>query len=450
MSFERPSDNALLESFRERGQEHVFRFLPELDPEEAEALISQARSIDLDLLSELCGQSADDAGGVPTLEPFPASRADSAEGDAARTTGRDLLATGKVGLYTVAGGQGTRLGYDGPKGCYRIPTAGHRPLFAWHAEKVLAAGKRYGVSLPWVILVSDVNAAATRKHFEENGWYGQEKQIRFVRQKMLPAVDSDGRILLSGKGSIALSPNGHGGSIDALADHGALDWLTELGVEVVSYFQVDNALLNPADPVFVGFHVNTQSEMGVKVVLKNDPLEKAGVVAYLNGEPGIIEYSELPEDLARMVTPDGELLYGLANIAAHTLSVPFLRRMAGTGLPYHVAKKKIKTIDDAGHPVKVDGRKFETFIFDAIPRANGFFACLVRRSEEFAPLKNAEGDNSPASVVAALSDRTRSWFERADAPLAAADEVPEITPLTAYDFESFTEALPEIRKGLDA
>ncbi len=351
----------------------------------------------------------------------------------------------------MAGGQGTRLGFDGPKGCYRLPTPSSRPLFAWHAEKILAASRRHGVALPWVILVSDANARATRQHFEENDWYGLTGRIRFVRQKMLPAVDGEGKILLADPGRIALSPNGHGGSIDALAgedalDAGALDWLADHGVEIVSYFQVDNPLLNPADPVFLGFHQLTGAEMGVKVVWKNDPLEKAGIVAQVGGKPGILEYSELPEELARATTPDGELLYGLANIAAHTLSVTFLRRVAGAGLPYHVARKVIPTIDESGAPISIAGRKFETFIFDAIPKAKGFFACLVPRSEEFAPLKNAEGDNSPESVVRAIEERTRSWFARAGSPLKDEDPVPEITPLTAYDFESFVAALPDLQE----
>ena len=300
-----------------------------------------------------------------------------------------------------------------------------------------------------MVLVSDANAEATRIHFEQNEWYGLKDQVRFVRQKMLPAVDADGRILLAGPATIALSPNGHGGSIDALADHGALSWFEELGVTVVSYFQVDNALLNPADPLFVGFHAITGSEMGVKVVRKSHPLEKAGVVAMLSGVPGIIEYSELPEDLARAVGEGGELLYGLANIAAHTLSVSFLRRMAGSGLPYHVARKKMRTIDRNGTPTSTVGRKFETFIFDAIPRADGFFAYLVERAEEFAPLKNAEGENSPESVAAALEARTRAWFARAGVPLSDEEQVPEIMPMTAWDFESFTEALPGLTAGGD-
>jgi putative uridylyltransferase len=436
------SGPAIPDAFRARGQGQVFRFFDELPPAEQAALVAQAQGIDLDLLKRLSAQASGGDSALPTLAPFTPITRDSPELDTAVATGRDLLDEGKVGFFTVAGGQGTRLGYDGPKGCYPLPVPSRMPLFAWFAECVRAASRRHRTKLPWVIMVSAANEEVTLDHFCAHDWFGLEGSVRFVRQRMLPAVDDDGRILLASRSSIALSPNGHGGSIDALADGGALQWFEECGVEVVSYFQVDNPLLNPADPAFLGFHRLGGWEMGAKVVLKSHPLERAGVVALADGKPAIVEYTELPEDLARATDAGGRLLYGLGNIAAHTLSMSFLRRMAGAGLPYHVARKKIPTLDASGEPLTVMGRKFETFIFDAIPAAEGFFAFLTERSEEFAPLKNAKGDDSPETVARALENRTREWFRRAGKPLDPGRAVPEITPFVAYDFDTFLLALP--------
>ncbi len=192
MSPDDPRDLELLESFRAREQGQVFHFLPDLAPNAAKSLLAQARSIDLDLLERLCRETGAEDHSPPDLAPVGPVREAGPRGAAAREAGSELLSKGKVGLYTVAGGQGTRLGFDGPKGCYRLPTPSSRPLFAWHAEKILAASRRHGVELPWVILVSEANAEITREHFEENDWYGLTGRIRFVRQKMLPAVDGEG------------------------------------------------------------------------------------------------------------------------------------------------------------------------------------------------------------------------------------------------------------------
>ncbi|MHC4859419.1 MAG: UTP--glucose-1-phosphate uridylyltransferase, partial [Planctomycetota bacterium] len=302
--------------------------------------------------------------------------------------------------------------------------------------KVLAASRRYERAVPWVLLVSD-NEGATRAYFEENAWFGLEGRVRFVRQRMLPAVDDDGKIILRSPHRIALSPNGHGGSIEAIASGGALSWLEDGGVEIVSYFQVDNALVNAADPAFLGYQSLRGAEMSAKVVMKNDPLEKAGVVALLDGKPGVIEYSELPEELARKTDKDGRLLYGLANIAAHGLSVAFLSRMSDRGLPFHQARKNVPTVDADGNPTETMGRKFETFIFDAIPLARGANVFLGERREEFSPLKNAKGDCSPGTVREALLSRTRHWYERAGRTAPESDEELEMSPLCAYDFETF-------------
>jgi UDP-N-acetylglucosamine pyrophosphorylase len=260
---------------------------------------------------------------------------------------------------------------------------------------------------------------------------------------MLPATDENGQILLRTPSSIALSPNGHGGAIEALAAGGALDWLRARGVTTLSYFQVDNALLSPADPAFLGYHALRNAEVSAKVVRKSHPLEKAGVVATVGGRPGVVEYTEIPEDLARATGEDGELLYGLANIAAHVFSLDFLDRIRARGLPYHLAVKNVPTVDGEGNPTEVRGRKFETFIFDSIPLAERFVAFLTDRAEEFAPLKNAEGENSPEAVRRALLDRTRRWCERAGRAVPEREEELEVSPERGYDLDTFVTWNPD-------
>jgi UDP-N-acetylglucosamine/UDP-N-acetylgalactosamine diphosphorylase len=258
---------------------------------------------------------------------------------------------------------------------------------------------------------------------------------------MLPAVDGSGRILLRSPAEIALAPNGHGGVLEALERSGVLAELRARGIDLVSYFQVDNALLCPADPAFLGYHVRRDAEMSVKVVRKKHPLEKAGVVCRIDGRPGVLEYSELPEELARATDESGRLRLGLANIAAHVFSVDFLERVGRAGLPYHQAVKKIPTVDAEGHPTRVPGRKFETFVFDAIPLAGGVNVFVTERSEEFSPLKNAEGDNSLETVRRDLLERTRAWYRRAGRPVPEDESALELSPLVAPDYESFREHL---------
>jgi UDP-N-acetylglucosamine/UDP-N-acetylgalactosamine diphosphorylase len=442
------ADLDLVNAFRSAGQLHVFRFLGSLPEEERKRLLEQARSIDLAELGRLLRESEGSSGDPRDVQPIEAIDPDDPDRSAAEEAGRDLLRRGRVAFLMVAGGQATRFGvWDGPKGTYPFAPASGKTLFRWHAEKLLAASRRYETVIPFIVMVSDATEGPTRAAFAENGWFGMEERIRFIRQRMLPAVDERGRILLSSPSQIALAPNGHGGVLEALGREGTLDWLEDRGIDLVSYFQVDNALLNPADPAFLGYHALRSAEMSVKVVEKRHPLEKAGVVCRMAGMPGVLEYSELPEDLAREQDASGRLRLRLANIAAHVFSLPFLRKVRDAGLPYHVATKEIPTVDEEGREVMVTGKKYETFVFDAIPLARGFNVFLTRRGEEFSPLKNAEGDNSPETVRRALLERGRAWYERAGRVVPSEEAALEVGPLVGYDFETFREHLDAHDEG---
>ena len=431
----------LRERFAAAGQDGVFRFWGDLTDTERALLEADLRGIDLALVRTLTEKVDGAAAKLPELGEIEPVRRDAPDGAEAVEAGRELLAHGHVAFFTVAGGQGTRLGFPGPKGCYPIGPSSGKTLFRWHAETALAAARRYGRAIPWLVMVSEANAEETRVHFEQNAWYGLEGRVRFVRQRMLPALDAEGKILLAERHRVALAPNGHGGSLEAAGRGDEQVWLREHGATVLSYFQVDNPLLNPADAAFLGQHVLRDAEMTVKVVRKSHPFERAGVVTLVNGRPGVVEYTELPEDLARQRDEKGALRYGLANIAAHTLSLDFVERYAGEGLPYHCAVKKVACVDEGGAATEVMGRKFETFIFDAIPAARNFFAFLTEREEEFSPLKNEEGENSPSTVAASLLARTRAWYARAGATAPERDEELEMSPLAAYDYETFQDYL---------
>ncbi len=419
----------------------MFRFWDGLSEGERSALAAQCATVDLAFMSTLWNAHASSRRPPCQLAPHPVIGLADPCRVAAGSVGREMLSAGEVAFLTVAGGQATRLGTAIPKGMFPIGPATGKTLFAWQAEQVLGASRRYGRELPWVILVSDATAAVTESCFEAAGWFGLEGRVRFVRQRMLPTLDETGSLVLEGPGSLAMAPNGHGGTIEALGRGGAFEWLRRWGVRFVSYFQIDNPLVNAADAAFLGHLRVAGAEMSAKVVEKRDPFERAGVVALIDGRPGVLEYSELPDDKAREREADGRYRYRHASIAAHGFALSFLERMAERPLPYHAARKKVGCVGADGRPHEVWGVKFETFIFDAIPEAQGFFAWLAAREEEFAPLKNAVGEDSPETVRDAIVERGRRWYAASGRAAPDAPEALEVSPLAACDLESFREML---------
>ena len=448
------TDASLRARFCEAEQGHVFRFIDELSAEQRQTLHAQLRSIDLAVVERLIEThlAADNASHVPVLSPAPViplatGRGALAEEAESRKAGEAALTAGRVAVVIVAGGQATRLGYDAPKGTFPIAPVSGKTLFQLHAEKVLALARRYGKAPPLLILVSPDNHAPTRRFFEQNGWFGlQPAEVTFFEQGMLPALDRDGRLLLAERGRIFLSPDGHGGVYRALAKSGALPKLKRRGIDTLFYFQVDNPLVKVADPVFLGHHLRRQSEFSLKVVAKRDAQEKVGAWALVDGKPGIVEYSDLPGELRESRDAHGRLLYGAGSIAIHAFSLAFFERL-GTGaleLPYHVARKKVPYVDESGDvvtPAEPNGVKFESFVFDGLALAKSVLAMEVRRSEEFAPVKNKEGEDSPETARAAQSALFRGWLAAAGGPKLPEGAVVEIGPLLALDAEELAAKL---------
>ncbi len=466
----------LIEKFQAAGQGQVFAFFGQLSPDAQKSLLAEAAEIDLEevarLSRTLLAPGASAGVDLEGLAPAPYERRPEHGGDAAawaraKAAGEAALRTGRVAAFTVAGGQGTRLGYDGPKGTFRVTPVRQKPLFQVFAEKILAAGRRYGRPLHWFIMTSHANHVATEAFFADNGWFGLDRsRVHFFRQGRMPAVDFAGKILLETPGAIALSPDGHGGSLRALERSGALDLMQREGVDTLSYFQIDNPLVRCVDPAFIGWHVLGRSGMSSKMVPKAYPEEKVGVFCVQGGKTVVFEYSDLPMAFQREVDATGQLRFLAGSIAIHVLDREFVRKMAAGGdgvtMPFHRADKKIPTVDAAGAPVKPakpNGVKFEMFVFDALPFALNPVVIETLRADDFSPVKNAEGLDSPKTCRDDQLRQFTRWLNANGAAVSAdATGLPavafEVSPLFGYDEDSFADAwrtrspAPVVSEGL--
>jgi UDP-N-acetylglucosamine/UDP-N-acetylgalactosamine diphosphorylase len=469
------AQHPLIEQFERAGQGHVFAFFDQLKPDEQRRLLDEAGEIDLaeidrltrTLLAKRAAAVNLDGLAPAPYEPLPEHGGDAAEWTKAKTAGEEALRAGRVAAFTVAGGQGTRLGYDGPKGTFPVTPLKHKTLFQVFAEKIQAAGRRHGKPLHWFIMTSHQNHAATEAFFAEKNYFGLDRgRVHFFRQGRMPAVNFEGKILLETRGSIALSPDGHGGSLRALERSGSLELMKREGVDTLSYFQVDNPLVRCIDPTFIGWHLLRRSEMSSKMVPKAYPEEKLGHFCVQNGKLVVIEYSDLPMAMQRETDANGKLRYIAGSIAIHVLDREFVRGMAagaeGACLPFHRADKKIPTIDAQGNPVKPEkpnGVKFEMFVFDALPFAKNPVVIETRRADDFSPVKNAEGVDSPQTSRDDQLRQFARWLQENGAAVTTDDQgrpnvAVEVAPSFGYDEDSFAESWrklspkPAVRDGL--
>ncbi len=433
---------------QQHGQEHVLAAWDRLSEAEREGLVRQLASINLDQLRGLYARR-DQTFVLPRpdqIAPVPVTRLDE-DDHAVRQCGEAALRRGEVAALVVAGGQGSRLGFEHPKGMFPTGPVSNKSLFQIHAEKVLALGRRYGKPVPFLIMTSPATDAETRDFFAGHGHFGLSRdQIDFFCQGTMPALDmATGRLLLEAPGRLFTSPNGHGGTLKALADGGLLAMLRARGIRDVFYFQVDNPLVKICDPAFLGHHLAARAEVSSKIVAKESPQDKLGNLALVDGRCTIIEYSDLPEAMARETDAQGRLRIWAGSPAIHVFSADFLDRVTrGQGrLPYHVARKKVPHLDDTGQvvqPARENALKFEMFIFDVLPLAERWTVVETTRREEFVPLKNATGPDSPETVRQALSDLAADWLEEAGVavprrPDGSAAVPLEISPLFALDAE---------------
>lgn len=452
------------------GQEHLLAFHDRLGSAAQSRLLDQIEAINFVELDELIRTlvlTRPDVSLPADLSPAPYYPHDSADPArpwnraAARERGEELLASGRVAAFTVAGGQGTRLGWSGPKGTFPSTVVTGKPLFRVFAEQIVAARRRYGASIPWYVMTSPQNDEATRAFLEDNNRFGLPAEDIFTfPQGTMPSIGFNGKLLLAAPDEIASNPDGHGGSFRALRTSGAIEHMARRGIEVISYFQVDNPLVRIFDPVFLGLHAaapDSSAEMSSKMVAKIAPEEKVGVFCRAGGRTLVVEYSDLPTALAEARNPDGSLRFIAGSIAIHAIGVPFVERLTADrdrfGLPFHRAEKKVPFVDPATGalvtPERPNAVKLEAFVFDAIPLAESSIVCETSRVEEFAPIKNADGVDSPASSHRLQSERHGRWLESrgvrvARRPDGTVDARIEISPLTALEADDLEgAALPK-------
>ena len=439
---------SLKERLETHGQSHVFQFWDELNTGQRTRLAAQIHSIDLELLSKLVAgedKKQDFAAMASRATAPPAVKFDGTGATwtiaEAKELGDQALASGRVAAVIVAGGQGTRLGFDQPKGMFPIGPVSKRTLFEIFADRLRAIAKRYGVHVPLYLMTSPATHDETVAYWSRNDFMGlPSNDVYIFCQGTMPAVDaSSGKLLLEEKDCLALSPDGHGGTIAALAKAGCLADAASRGVDLFSYVQVDNPLVSLCDANLLGHHLMSGSEMTTQVVRKRFATEKVGNVVVIDGRVQIIEYSDLPDEAAQKCAESGDLLLWAGNIAVHVLDRSFLERAANWSdvLPFHRALKNVPFIDNHGNrvqPEKPNAIKYERFIFDLLPHAENAFVVEALASEAFAPVKNANGSatDTPDHAMQGISDLHRGWLNAAGVQVPSHIRV-EINPLFAID-----------------
>ncbi|MHC4823481.1 MAG: UTP--glucose-1-phosphate uridylyltransferase [Planctomycetota bacterium] len=357
---------------------------------------------------------------LPSIFPpelVPAScRTDAPGYREALEAGEWALRGNTIAILTVAGGQASRLGFDGPKGAYPIGQISGSSLFQILAGQIHRLRERYSCDLPWIIQTGPGNHQETITFFERRSFFGLGSgTVSFVCQGSLPALHPKGQLLLATPSRLFQNPDGHGGVYRALKRSGLINDLRGRGVHTLFYCQVDNPLAWLGDPVFLGHHLLQEARMSVKVVEKIEPSEKVGLVVS-DGERNLcVEYSDLDEETQSQRAEDGGLTYRAGNIAIHAFELDFLEEMAEANLPLHLAKKQIRGLaPDGVGTTMLEGVKFETFVFDALPMARRSMVQYADRFQEFAPVKNRSGVDSIATSKTALSARAREWIASVD------------------------------------
>lgn len=456
---------ALLARLAPIGQQHLLALWDQLQPAERETLARQIGQIDLDLFRKLKAEHEKIAASgaskdthwtelAARAEPPPAMRLDGSGVDfsceAAREEGAKALAAGQVGMILVAGGLGTRLGFDQPKGMFPIGPLSGRTLFQVLIEQLLAVSKRHGVAIPLYVMTSPATDEVTRQFLREHGNFGlpAEDLHVFCQATMWAVTDDFSRILLESPGSLFLGPDGHGGMLSALAKSGCLADAKRRGIEHFFYGQIDNPLTQVCDELLVGSHILARGEMTTQVVKKREPLERVGNVVSVDGRVQMIEYSDLPQKFAEQTNADGSLKLWAGNLAVHVFDREFLARSAKQpdALPFHRAHKKVAHLDASGNivePEQENALRFERFIFDLLPLAERALVVEVDPFFAFAPVKNSDEDktDNPRTAKGAMIALHRALLRQAGVEVGA--EVPiEINPLWALTAEDIRRRLP--------
>lgn len=446
----------LRESFEKNEQSHIFQFCDSLTAAEKSAFFGQLAAVDLAPIRREVLKLKKPSFKNMAIRPascirLPVSVADEQRWNRAFELGEDLIVRGKVGVVTLAGGQGTRLGFDHSKGLLEVTPVRKKNLFQVLAEKIAATERRYQHFVPWLIMTSEMNYGETLEFFETHQYFGL-RAVHILAQNSLPTVDSDGKLLLSAKNAIAMHPDGHGGFFQVFSSSGLMDEFCGLGVEHLSFVQIDNPLIHPIDPYFIGFHAGERAEVSSRCVKKAYADEKVGVFVERDGKLAIVEYADMPADLMQSTDISSHLRFGLANIAAHVVTMSFIqdfcKNQGWNDLPLHRALRRVPFLNESGkliRPTEANGVKLERFLFDILPLASRTLLLEGRREELFSPIKSLVGLDS---LETARRDQIRLWAQwlsegKADMPLDSNGLPPfsiEISPLFADSKRHFLEA----------
>jgi len=388
------------------GQEHLLKYYDGLDEKQKQALLEQIDATDMSILAA-CKQREEIAKkGVIT--PLAAMETDEIEQNRAafEKTGLEAIRAGKVGAVLLAGGMGTRLGSDDPKGMYNVGLTKDLYIFECLINNLLDVVRKADAWVPLFVMTSDKNNDATVAFLKEHQFFGyKEECVFFFKQEMAAATDYEGKIYLEEKGKLSTSPNGNGGWFGSMAKAGLLEKVHKLGIEWINVFAVDNVLQRIADPCFVGAVIERNCAVGSKVVRKSAPDEKVGVMCLEDGKPSIVEYYELTEEMMNAKDAKGDPAYNFGVILNYLFREKDLEQIMENNMPLHIVEKKIPYLDEAGELVKPDapnGYKFETLVLDMIHEMESCLPFEVVREKEFAPIKNKTGVDSVESARALL------------------------------------------------
>ena len=389
------------------NQEHIIKLLENLDDQKKQALVEQISKIDFHQLKELYDNTKKEIEIKENkIEPLPyldKKKLSEKQKEEFQRLGEAILEKGEYAVVTMAGGQGTRLGHSGPKGTFKLDVYGKgKYLFEILAENLKEANQKYGKVIPWYIMTSKENNDETINFMEKHNYFGYDKDsVRFFAQSELPLVDANGKLLVGKDMKIREASDGNGGTYSSLRASGCLAEMKEKGIKWVFIGGVDNALLKMADTILLGMAIDKKVQIASKSIVKANPHERVGVFAKMNGHPKVIEYSEMPEKMAEEVDSDGELKYGEAHIMCNLYTIEAIEKISKETLIYHSAFKKNSYVDENGKevtPQEENSYKFESFIFDAFELFDDIAILRGKREDDFAPVKNREGVDSPKTA----------------------------------------------------
>lgn len=408
-----------VEIVKKYNQEHLLKYIDLISTNEGKnKLINDIENIDFEKLNRLFALSNQNFKNsmktvmLEHIRVFDKSRFSDEENNEILKIGEDIIANNQYAVVTMAGGQGTRLGHKGPKGTFILNVKPEpKSLFKIIAENLIKANNKYGIILNWYIMTSTENNDETVKYFEDNNYFGYNSEnVKFFKQGNLPLLSEDGKLVINSEYRIKYAASGNGTIYQAMLNDGVIDDMKRKGIKWVFIGSVDNALLNMVDPMLLGLTKKRGTEIASKTIVKNSPYEKVGVFCKKNGKPGVIEYSEIPDTLIEEVDENGELMYGESHIMCNLYTLDAIEKIANVELPYHSAHKKVDFMQEDGnmfYAKEPNGYKYEAFIFDGFELFDDITLYRGKREEDFAPVKNAEGVDSPETATKLYND---FWF----------------------------------------